>query len=67
MVDLVYCLTNVLIFDIPLLHNYINHRSSIIFCHSTGDIYLSLGISLLCAFLTVSKLFCGDVLDTFVI
>ena len=50
MVNLVHCLTNLLFFDIPLLCNYINLRSSIIFCLSSADIYLSLGISLSCPF-----------------
>ena len=45
MVELVYCLTNLLFLDIPLLYCYINLKSSIIFCVSSGDIYLSLGIS----------------------
>ena len=42
-----------------------NLRSSIIFCLSLENIYLSLGISLSCSFLT--ELFCGDVCETFVI
>ena len=45
-VDLVYCLTNLLFFYIPLLYYYINLRSSIIFCLFSGDIYLSLYIYL---------------------
>ena len=67
MVDLVYCLTNLLFFDVPLLYYYINLRSSIIFCLSSGDIYLSLGISLSCSFVTVSELFCCKVFEIFVI
>ena len=67
MVGSVYYLKNLLFFDIPLLYYYINLRSSIIFFLSTGDIYLSLDISLLCSFLTVSKLFFSDVLETFMI
>ena len=47
MVDLMHCLANLLCFDIPLLYFYINLNSSIICCFSSGDIYLSLGISLL--------------------
>ena len=51
MVDLVYCLTNLLSF-IPLLYYiilyyYINLNSSIIRCISSGDIYVSFDISLL--------------------
>ena len=38
MVDLVYCLTNVLFFHIPLSYYYINLRSSITFCLSSRDI-----------------------------
>ena len=60
MVDLVYYLTNLLVFDGPLLYYYINLRSSIIFCLSSGDIYLSLGTSLSCSIVTVFELFCGE-------
>ena len=44
MVDLMYCLTNLLFFDIPLLHNYTNLNSSIICCLFLGDIHLSFDI-----------------------
>ena len=67
MVDFVYCLTNLLFFDIQLLYYYISFRSSIIFGLSSGDIYLSLGISLSYSFLTVSDLFCCEFFETFVI
>ena len=67
MVDLMYYVTNLLLFDIPLLNYYINVRSSMIFCLSSGDIYLSLAISLLCSFLTFSNLFCSKVFETLVI
>ena len=60
MVDLV-----LLSFDIPLLYYYINLRSSINL--SSGYIYLSLGIYLLCSFVIVSKFFCSELLETFVI
>ena len=40
-------LTDLLFFSIPSLYYYINLNSSIIFCLSCGDIYLSFGISLL--------------------
>ena len=43
-------LTNLLFFGIPLLYFYINLNSSIIFCLSCGDIYLSFGVSLIAAF-----------------
>ena len=39
-----YCLTNLLFFDIPLLH-YVNLNLLIICCLFSGDIYLSFGIS----------------------
>ena len=67
MVDLVYYLTSLLIFDIPLLYYHINLRSSINFCLSFGDIYLSLCISLSCSFVIVSKFFFGELLQTFLI
>ena len=38
-----------------------------IFCFSSGDIYLSLGFSLSCSFVTVSELFYLEFLKTFVI
>ena len=43
-------LADLLFFGIPLLYYYINLNSSIIFCLSCGDIYLSFGISLLTSF-----------------
>ena len=67
MVDLVHYLTNLLFFDIPLLYYYINLISSVILCLSSGDIYLSLGISLSYSFVIVSELFCGELLETFVV
>ena len=72
MVDLVYYLTNLLFFGIPLLYYLINFRSSIFFCLSSWDMYLSLGISLSSPifsslFVTFSKLLCGEVFKTFVI
>ena len=62
-----YCLTNSLFFDITLLYYYFNLSSSITLCLSSGDIYLSLGISLSFSFVTVSELCCCDVFETFVI
>ena len=71
MVNLAYCPTNLLLFDILLLHYYINLRSSMIFRPFSGDISLSLdislGISLSLSFVTVSKLFCCEFLEAFVI
>ena len=60
---MVYFLTSLLIFDIPLLYQYFNLKSSIISCLSSGDIYLSL----LFSFITVSKLFCCEFCKTFMI
>ena len=48
MADLMCLLSNLLFFGIPLLY-YIS-LNSIIFCLSFGEIYLSLGISLLTSF-----------------
>ena len=67
MVDLVYCLTKLLFFDIPLLYYHINLGSSIISCLSSGDIYLSLAISWSWLFVVVSKLFFGERFETSVI
>ena len=49
MADLMCRLSNLLFFGIPLLY-YISLNSSIIFCLSFEEIYLSLGISLLTSF-----------------
>ena len=65
MVDLVYCLRHLLLFDIPLLYYYINLRSSIIFCSFSWDIYLSLDIIILLSI--VSEFFYGKVVETFAI
>ena len=46
MVDLVYCLTNLLFFNIPLLCCYTNLNSSVMCCRFSGDTYLSFGISI---------------------
>ena len=56
---MVYCLTSLLFFNIPLFYD-INLRSSII-C-SPRDIYISLGISV--SLSSVCKLFCGVLLET---
>ena len=52
MVDLIYCLTNLLVFDIPLLYCYTNLNSSIMCCLFSGDMYFLFGasISLLTSF-----------------
>ena len=56
MVDLVYRLLNLLFFGIPLLY-YVRFNSSIIFCLSLGEIYLSFGISLLTSSGCISSLY----------
>ena len=63
MADLVYCATNILFFDIPLSYYYINLNT--IYCLSSGDLYLSFGISVLLS--TVSRVLCSEVCETFVI
>ena len=55
MADLMCRLSNFLFFGIPLLY-YISLNSSIIFCLSFREIYLSFGISLLSSFDCVSSL-----------
>ena len=50
-----------------LIYYHSNLRSLIIFCLSSGDIYLSLGISLSCSSVSFSKLFWVELLETFVI
>ena len=65
---MVYWLTNLLFFDIPILYYCIYlSRSSIIFCLSFRDTYFSLGISLSCSFVTFSELFCCEVFETLLI
>ena len=65
MADFIRHLSNVLFFGIPLLYYYINLNSSIIFCFSFGEIYLSFGISLLTSFDCISSL--RDFFDALVI
>ena len=67
MANLVHCLTNLLIFDIPLSYYYINIRSSIIFCLFSGDKCFCLDIIWPCSFVTVSEFFYGEFFETFVI
>ena len=68
MVDSMYCLTILLFFDIQLYY-YINLRSSIIslpffwsFISFFRCFFIMVNIS--CSFITVSKIFCGKVLET---
>ena len=56
MADLVYCLTNLLFFDIPLLYCYTNFDSSVICYPFSGDMYLSFGISIS----SLALLFCSS-------
>ena len=72
MVGLVYYLTNWLFIGVLSLTNtsILNHRQFL--CLFSGEVYLSLGISLSflifsIAFITVSELFCSQVLEAFVI
>ena len=60
-----YCLANLLFFDIPLLYYYTSLNSSIICCLFPGDIYLSFGISF--SLSASSKSFCDDFFEKFVI
>ena len=55
MVYLMCHLSNLLFFGIPLLY-YISLNSSITFCLSFGEIYLSFGISFLTSFECISSL-----------
>ena len=57
MVDLVYCLKNLLFFGISLLYYYINLRSSILFCLCFGGLHLTYFFcNFICKF--VSSCFC---------
>ena len=56
MVDLVYCLMNLLFFDIPLLYCYTNLNSSVICYLFSADMYLSFGISIS----SLALLFCSS-------
>ena len=72
MVDLVYCLTNLLFFDIALLYYYINLRSLIICSLFSRNIYFSLGIALSNPVFFVSSSIvlepsCGELPETYVI
>ena len=63
-----YCLANLLVFDILLLYYYTDLNSSTICCPFSGDIYLSFGISIS----SLTSLFCEfssleDFLEIFVI
>ena len=60
-----YFLTILLFCDISILNYYIKLRLSVTFCLSSGDTWLSLGIS--SSFVTVYELFWGEVFETFVI
>ena len=46
MTDLMYCLINLLFFDIALLYYYTNLNSSIICSLFSGDIYVFIGFSI---------------------
>ena len=65
MVDLLYYLITLMLFDISLLYYQMNLRSSTIFCHVPGGLYLSSGISLACLVLTVPELSYDENLEIF--
>ena len=72
MTDLVFCLIDLLCFDIPLLYCYINLISSKVFFLFSGNIYIVLGISLSISkfpisFLTTHELFWDEIMQAFVI
>ena len=56
-----------IIFWFSIFSYYIKFRSSIICCPFSRDLYLSFGISLSSSIFSVFKLFCGELLETFVI
>ena len=55
--DLMRCLKNLLFFDIPLLYFYTNLNSLIIYCLSSGDMYLFWYILLFRCFVILSETF----------
>ena len=61
-----YIYIHIYIYILEFLYHF-NISSLIISCFSFGDIYLSLVISLLCSFVTVSEVFCFEFVETFVI
>ena len=63
MVNLMFCLKNLLFFGIPLLYYYTNLNSSIICCLSSGDMYLFLVVALSTS--TSVSLFCNFFADFF--
>ena len=68
MIDLVYWLRNLLFFDIPLLYYHVNLRSSINFCRYISFFWdISSKSNIFCFFVTVSELFCGEVIKNFII
>ena len=66
MVDLMHCLTNLLFFDIPLSYYY-KLNSSIISCHSSGDMYLFCGASISSFCNSIECNSDGDIFETLVI
>ena len=61
MVDLMHCLTNSLLFNIPLLYYYTCLNSSMICCTFSGDMHLSFGAP----DLPLASLFCVFFFDFF--
>ena len=65
-----FCNNTILFFDTPLLYCYTNLNSSIIWCISSGDMYLFFGMSFGLSLPTFILSFCdslGDIFDTLVI
>ena len=67
MVDLVYCLINLLFWYCIIILLLYYYYISYIYYYISGDIYLSSGISLQFSFVTVSELFWCKFFETFVI
>ena len=60
---LLYCPTDLLFFNIPLLHYYIDHRSSIVCSLLSVNICLSFSFFLSPSIFYVSKLLRGEFLE----
>ena len=66
LVDLVYCQTNILFFDIPSYYTItLSSVHQFFLSFFTEDLYLSSDIFLSCTYLTVSELFCYEIFETF--
>ena len=65
MAYLVHCLKNLLFSDIPLLYCNINLNLSITCCLFSGDVYLSLGVSISSSFCVCNFSECDFLEDLF--